>query len=120
MALGNKNKGVKKSDFQKEDFFQKVFKIVAEIPYGKVTTYGDIAMAIGLKSSARMVGWALNATIGDDSLPCHRVINRNGELTGKRHFRTPTLMRELLENEGIEFIGDEVNLKKHLWKPSLD
>lgn len=120
MTSGNKNKTVNKTDFQKEDFFQKVIKIVAEIPYGKVTTYGEIAQAIGLKSSARMVGWALNSTIGDDSLPCHRVINRNGELTGKRHFRTPTLMRELLENEGIEFIDEAVNLDKHFWKPSLD
>ncbi|OGU10345.1 MAG: hypothetical protein A2X61_03370 [Ignavibacteria bacterium GWB2_35_12] len=120
MALRNKNNRINKTNPQKEDFYQKVFKIVAEIPHGKVTTYGEIAQAIGLKSSARMVGWALNSTIGDDSLPCHRVINRTGELTGKRHFKTPTLMRELLENEGIEFIGEAVNLKKHLWKPSLD
>ncbi|MCL5992506.1 MAG: MGMT family protein [Bacteroidetes bacterium] len=120
MASENKKNLAKKTDSQKEDFFQKVFKIVAEIPYGKITTYGEIAQAIGLKSSARMVGWALNSTIGDSSLPCHRVINRNGELTGKRHFRTPTLMREMLENEGIEFIGEAVNLKKHLWKPPID
>ena len=120
MASKNKNIKAQKTDFQKEDFFKKVFKIVADIPYGKVTTYGEIARAIGLKSSARMVGWALNTTIGDESLPCHRVINRNGELTGKRHFRTPTLMRELLENEGIEFIGEAVKLKNHLWKPSFD
>ena len=119
MALRNKKIKSIKIDSKKEDFFQKVFKIVTEIPHGKVTTYGEIAKAIGLKSSARMVGWALNATIGDSTLPCHRVINRNGELTGKRHFRTPTLMRELLENEGIEFIGEAVNLKKHLWKPSF-
>jgi methylated-DNA-protein-cysteine methyltransferase-like protein len=73
-----------------------------------------------LKSSARLVGWALNSTIGDDSLPCHRVVNRNGELTGKRHFKTPTLMRELLENEGVEFKNDSVILNKHLWKPPID
>ncbi|TAL70255.1 MAG: MGMT family protein [Bacteroidetes bacterium] len=109
----NKNK-VKANN---EDFFKKVFGIVAKIPKGKVTTYGEIAKALGAKSSARMVGWALNSAAGDDSYPCHRVINRNGDLTGKRHFRTPTLMRELLENEGIEFIGEQVNLKKHLWLP---
>ena len=101
------------------DFFKNVFKIVAVIPKGKVTTYGEIAKALGLKSSARMVGWALNSAAEDSSYPCHRVINRNGELTGKRHFKTPTLMRELLENEGIEFIGDRVNLKKHIWIPNL-
>ncbi|MBI5324398.1 MAG: MGMT family protein [Ignavibacteriae bacterium] len=106
-----------KSKKSNDDFFKKVLKIVGKIPKGKVTTYGEIAQAIGLKSSARMVGWALNSAAGDDSLPCHRVINRNGELTGKRHFRTPELMRELLENEGIEFLGDKVNIKKHLWRP---
>lgn len=120
MASKNISKFKKKTGNPKEDFFSKVYKIVAQIPYGKVTTYGEIAKAIGLKSSARMVGWALNSTIGDDSLQCHRVINRNGELTGKRHFSTPTLMREMLENEGIEFIGDAVNLNKHLWKPPID
>jgi methylated-DNA-protein-cysteine methyltransferase-like protein len=102
-----------------KDFFSKVYEIVSQIPFGKVTTYGLIAEAAGMKSSARLVGWALNAAAHDNSLPCHRVINRNGELTGKMYFATTTLMRELLENEGIEFIGDSVNLKKHLWKPNI-
>jgi methylated-DNA-protein-cysteine methyltransferase-like protein len=105
---------------EKEDFFKNVFRIVAQIPKGKVTTYGEIAKAIGTKSSARMVGWALNSAAGDYTLPCHRVVNRNGELTGKRHFQTPTQMRELLENEDIEFIEDAVNLKKHLWSPQVN
>jgi methylated-DNA-protein-cysteine methyltransferase related protein len=98
------------------DFFTRVFAIVAQIPYGKVITYGAIAEVLGIKSSARMVGWALNSTAGNYELPCHRVVNRNGELTGKRFFDTPTLMKELLENEGVEFIGEAVNMKKHFWK----
>lgn len=98
-----------------EDFFQKVYFIVEKIPFGKVTTYGSIAKAIGIRSSARMVGWALNSAAGDPSMPCHRVINRNGELTGKRHFATPTLMKELLEQEGITFLDEAVDLKKHFW-----
>ena len=98
------------------DFFTRVFTLVAQIPLGKVTTYGAIAEALGLKSSARMVGWALNSAAGNYELPCHRVVNRNGELTGKRYFGTATLMRELLENEGIEFIADSVNMKKHFWE----
>jgi methylated-DNA-protein-cysteine methyltransferase related protein len=102
---------------ENKDFFEKVFEIVRKIPEGKVTTYGSIASHIGLKSSARMVGWALNSVAGDMSIPCHRVINRNGELTGKRFFATPTFMREMLESEGVEFTGDKVNLSKHLWLP---
>jgi len=101
------------------DFFEKVYSIVSKIPYGKVTTYGVIAEYLGLKSSARMVGWALNSAKYDLSLPCHRVVNRNGELTGKRYFPSPTMMRELLESEGVEFINDAVNIDKHLWKPNL-
>ena len=99
------------------DFFSKVRYLVKRIPYGKVTTYGEIAQYLGIKSSARMVGWALNSFANDNEVPCHRVVNRNGELTGRRYFATPDMMRELLESEGIEFIDDKVNLKKHLWKP---
>ncbi len=91
--------------------------MVRQIPTGRVTTYGIIARELGMKSSARMVGWALNSVAGDTSLPCHRVVNRNGELTGKLHFATPDLMRELLEAEGVGFIDDAVDLKKHLWTP---
>lgn len=99
------------------DFFDKVYKVVAKIPYGKVTTYGLIAEACGIKSSARTVGWAINGASG--KLPCHRVVNRNGELTGKLHFGDPNLMEDLLRSEGIEFDDkDRVKLAKHLWKPS--
>ncbi|MEJ2196377.1 MAG: MGMT family protein [Ignavibacteriaceae bacterium] len=103
---------------EKEDFFKKVFKITKKIPYGKVTTYGHIAEAIGIKSAARTVGWALNGCGRD--VPAHRVVNRFGALTGKIHFGDPTLMEELLRSEGVEF--DEkgcVKLEKHLWIPKL-
>ncbi len=101
------------------DFFNKVFQIVEMIPCGKVTTYGLIAQKAGLKSSARMVGWALNSYAFSTRLPCHRVVNRNGELTGKKYFGTPTMMRELLESEGVEFVNDRVDLKKFLWTPEI-
>ena len=99
------------------DFFDKVFKVVKKIPYGKVTTYGAIAEVCGVKSAARSVGWALNSA-ANSNLPCHRVVNRFGALSGKIHFGTPTLMHELLESEGIEFTNDDcVNMEKHFWQP---
>jgi O-6-methylguanine DNA methyltransferase len=102
---------------KKEDFFDRVYKIVAKIPYGKVATYGDIAEACGIRSSARTVGWALNGA-KDSGLPCHRVVNRFGALTGKMHFGSHDLMEELLRSEGIKFTKDGfVDLDKHLWKP---
>lgn len=103
-----------------EDFFQRVYAVVCHIPFGKVSTYGHIGRALGARSSARMVGWALNSVPDRMEVPCHRVVNRNGELTGKIHFETPTQMRELLEAEEVEFIGDAVNMKKHLWIPPVE
>jgi len=100
----------------KQDFFDKVYRIVSKIPYGKVTTYGLIAEKCGIGSSARNVGWALNKA-KNSNLPCHRVVNRNGELTGKLHFVDPDLMENLLKSEGISFVDDHVDLEKHLWKP---
>ena len=88
-----------------------------EIPFGMVSTYGSIAEKIGMRSSARMVGYALNADKHNFIAPYHRVVNRNGELTGKNAFPGDDTMRKLLESEGIEFIGDRVNMKKHYWKP---
>lgn len=108
----NKNKTSK----SKKDFFNKVYEITKRIPRGKVTTYGDIAEACGIRSAARTVGWALNVC-GPD-IPAHRVVNRYGALTGKIHFGDPNLMEELLRSEGVTF--DEngcVRLDKHLWKP---
>lgn len=102
---------------KKDDFFDKVYKVVAKIPYGKVTTYGAIAEACGIKSSARTVGWAINGA-KETGLPCHRVVNRFGALTGKMHFGSPTLMEELLRSEGVEFDSRGcVKLEKHLWIP---
>lgn len=96
---------------------EKIYELVKQIPIGKVTTFGEIAKIIGSKSSARYVGWALNASKLTNEIPAHRVVNRNGELTGKMHFPTPTYMREMLESEGVTFDGERVNLKKHLWVP---
>lgn len=101
----------------KEDLYTKIYTIVRNIPPGKVSTYGAIAERIGIRSSARMVGWALNKAAGNTEIPCHRVVNRNGELSGKMHFATPTLMKELLEAEGVDFIDEAVNMKKHFWEP---
>jgi O-6-methylguanine DNA methyltransferase len=102
---------------KKSDFFDRVYDIVAKIPKGKVTTYGAIAEVCGTKASARTVGWALNGTI-ESGLPCHRVVNRFGALTGKVHFGDINLMEELLRSEGVEFDDDNcVILKKYLWIP---
>ncbi len=105
-----------KKKLSKQDFFNKVYTITKQIPYGKVTTYGHIAEVCGIKSSARTVGWALNGCGRD--IPAHRVVNRYGALTGKHHFGDMDLMEELLRSEGVEF--DEkgcVKLDKHLWIP---
>ena len=102
----------------KNDFFQRVYKVVRTIPVGRVTTYGLIAKKLGSASSARTVGWALNACHNDSSIPAHRVVNRNGLLSGKHHFKGFDIMKQLLENEGIEVNDDKVvdfNIK--LWNP---
>jgi len=102
---------------KKNDFFDKVLEVVAQIPYGKVTTYGAIAEVCGVKSAARTVGWALNSA-SESNLPCHRVVNRFGALSGKIHFGSPTLMCELLESEGIEFTDDDcVDMERFFWEP---
>lgn len=114
--MKKKNNQKRKSEKRNDDFFKKVYRITKRIPYGKVTTYGDIAEACGIRSAARTVGWALNGC-GPD-IPAHRVVNRYGALTGKIHFGDPNLMEELLRSEGVEF--DEngcVKLDKYLWKP---
>lgn len=104
------------------DFYDKVFELVRMIPQGKVSTYGNIALALGAKRAARTVGYALNTLKGGKAsgrkkVPAHRVVNRNGELTGKMHFEDPNLMRKLLESEKISFIGERVNMASHLWVP---
>ncbi|NCC73934.1 MAG: MGMT family protein [Sphingobacteriia bacterium] len=102
-------------------FFEKVYEIVRLIPYGRVTSYGAIAMCLGSKGSARMVGWAMNASHNyPEYIPAHRVVNRNGMLTGKHHFGSPGLMQQLLENEGVVVENDQVkNFEEIFWDPSI-
>lgn len=103
-----------------ESFFQLVYDVVRQIPRGRVTSYGAIAAALGTKLSARMVGWAMNSA-HDPSLkiPVHRVVNRNGMLTGKFHFGDPMEMQRRLENEKIVVIDDKIqDFKKIFWDPS--
>lgn len=109
----------------RSDFFSRVWDVVAQIPPGRVTTYGHIAAFLGTKSASRSVGWALNAFAGQHvdpmAMPCHRVVNRFGALTGARHFDTPTMMEERLRAEGVAFTEDGcVDLDRHLWIPRVD
>ena len=101
------------------DFFLRVFDIVKLIPKGKVTTYGHIARSLGSAKSSRMVGWAMNASHNYDSdIPAHRVVNRQGLLTGRMHFSTPDEMREKLEKEGIVVKENQIqDFKEILWDP---
>jgi methylated-DNA-protein-cysteine methyltransferase-like protein len=98
-------------------FFQKVYQVVVQIPYGRVTSYGAIANYLGAAGSARMVGWAMNASKKQE-VPAHRVVNKKGLLTGKHHFEGTTLMQQLLESEGIEVINHQIQkLEIHFWNP---
>ncbi|MDQ3692018.1 MAG: MGMT family protein [Chloroflexota bacterium] len=102
-------------------FLRRVYAIVARIPSGRVTTYGRIARALGEPRSARMVGWALLNVDDDLDLPCHRVVNRIGFLSGGWHFGHPDIMRGLLLDEGVPFKGEyEVDLDRCVWDPWLD
>lgn len=99
------------------DFFERVWAVVAQIPFGSVTTYGHIAAHLGSKRAARTVGWALKAAAGH-GLPCHRVVNRYGGLSGHASFGGPHVMEDLLRSEGIEFVEDGVvDIDRHLWIP---
>lgn len=101
-------------------FFEKVYQVVRQIPYGRVTSFGAIARYLGAPRSARMVGWALNGS-HDKDVPAHRVLNRNGLLTGKHHFPGTNLMRDLLESEGVEVEDNQVkNFKELFWDPNTD
>ena len=105
-----------------QGFFQKVYEVVRRIPYGRVTSYGAIAGYLGSRGSARMVGWALNSTkYSTGDIPAHRVVNRNGLLTGKRHFGGKDLMKDLLESEGLIIENDRiVNFKEKFWDPNIE
>ena len=101
-----------------EGFFQRVYEVVRKVPYGRVTSYGAIARYLGTGRSARMVGWAMNNSHGLEDVPAHRVVNRNGVLTGKHHFPGSRLMEQLLENEGVVVVDDQVvDFGKHFWDP---
>lgn len=103
-----------------ENFFERVYDVVRQIPYGKVTSYGAIARALGSAQSSRMVGWAMNASHALEDVPAHRVVNRNGLLTGKMHFDGSNLMQQLLENEGVEVRDNQiVDFEAHFWTPAI-
>ncbi len=104
-----------------DDFFASVYEVVRHIPHGRVSTYGAIAKYLGSSKSSRMVGWAMNASHQKQGIPAHRVVNRNGLLTGKMHFETPTTMSERLVNEGIIVENDQVvDFKRLFWDPSKE
>ncbi len=103
-----------------DNFFERVYEVARQIPYGKVTSYGAIAKALGAARSARMVGWAMNASHNMDDIPAHRVVNRVGLLSGKHHFGGTNLMHQLLESEGIQVVDNQiVNFEKHFWEPDF-
>ena len=101
-------------------FFERVYQVARKIPAGRVTSYGAIARAIGAGKSARMVGYAMNASHNLPDIPAHRVVNRNGLLTGKHHFQGTSLMQQLLENEGIQVKDNQsLDFDKHFWTPEI-
>ena len=104
---------------QSNDFFERVYKLVRQVPYGKVTTYGAIARFLGAARSARTVGYAMSAAHTLDDVPAHRVVNRNGVLTGKHHFGGINTMQQLLESEGHIIIDDQIqDFDAALWDPN--
>lgn len=102
--------------------YDRIYRIVKQIPPGCVTSYGAIARCLGTKSGARMVGWAMNASHSSEVyVPAHRVVNRNGMLTGKHHFEGSTVMEDLLRSEGVEVFNDHiVDFRKHFWDPFVE
>ncbi len=108
-----------RSAVKEYSFFNDVYDVVRQIPKGRVTSYGAIATYLGTKLSARMVGWAMNAAgTTKPKVPAQRVVNRNGMLTGKHHFKTPTAMEEALKKDGVEVKNDTVvNFKERFWNP---
>ena len=104
---------------EKAGFFKRVHRVVRMVPPGRVTTYGAIARFLGAAGSARMVGWAMNASHNEPDVPAHRVVNRIGMLTGKHHFGGTRVMEQLLDNEGIQVVDNQVQDFENLyWDPS--
>ncbi len=105
----------------KENFFSDVYEVVKLIPEGKVSSYGAIAAYLGAKRGARIVGWAMNGAVALHNVPAHRVVNKQGLLTGKIHFNPPSRMQELLEQEGIAIKNDQIqNFESHFWDPGIE
>jgi methylated-DNA-protein-cysteine methyltransferase-like protein len=103
-----------------DNFFERVYAIARQIPYGKVTSYGAIAKALGTARSARMVGWAMNASHNLEDVPAHRVVNRKGLLTGKHHFEGSSLMQQLLESEGVKVKDNQIiDFETVFWSPEI-
>ena len=113
---------IKPSGKREENFFELVFEVARQIPKGRVTSYGAIAACLGTKSSARMVGWAMNgAGRVRPKVPAHRVVNRLGILSGKHHFSPPRMMEKLLKKEGVKVKNDQVvDFKKLFWDPVIE
>jgi methylated-DNA-protein-cysteine methyltransferase-like protein len=102
-------------------FFEKVYQVAEQIPYGRVTSYGAIAKYLGTPKSARMVGWAMNASHVNPKVPAHRVVNRIGMLSGKHHFEGTNLMQQLLESEDVEVLDNQIqNFESLFWDPTKD
>lgn len=106
----------------KESFFAQVYDVVRQVPRGRVTSYGAIAAALGARSSSRMVGWAMNnCHLIKPRVPAHRVVNRQGLLTGKAHFGDPDRMQQLLEKEGVHVVDDQVqDFRQKFWDPAQE
>ena len=119
---GERLRTVVPSGKEDKSFFELVFEVVRQIPKGRVTSYGAIAAALGARSSARMVGWAMNGShLVRPKVPAHRVVNRQGLLTGKVHFDPPGQMQALLEKEGIAVEDDKVvNFSSLFWDPEKE
>ena len=101
-------------------FFERVYNVTCQIPYGKVTSFGAIAKVLGSPKSARMVGWALNAVHNRNDVPADRVLNRKGLLTGKHHFQGTNLMQQLLESEGHIVVDNQLqNFQENFWTPAI-
>jgi methylated-DNA-protein-cysteine methyltransferase-like protein len=122
ISAREKLSSVKPSGKKEDSFFELVYEVARQIPKGRVTSYGAIAACLGTRLSARMVGWAMNgAGQATPKVPAHRVVNRNGMLTGRHHFSPPEKMQELLEKEKVKIKDDTVvDFKKIFWDPATE
>ena len=106
---------------EEKDYFEEVYRVVREVPKGRVTTYGTIARYLSLRAGARMVGWAMNSCHNRPDVPAHRVVNSVGLLSGKHHFGEPAVMQRLLEDDGVRVENDRVvDFKTRFWDPAVE